>query len=67
MSSIMQNTQDLAVKEFLSPDEVERLYGFKKSTQAKWRMQKLIPYKKIGRFIRYDHKELKEWIRQKAV
>jgi len=41
---------------------VELLYGFKKTTQAKWRMQGVIPYKKIGRFIRYNHQELKNWI-----
>ena len=54
--------QDLKTKEYLSPEEVERLYGFKKSTQAKWRMQGLIPYRKIGRFIRYNHQELRQWI-----
>ena len=59
--------QDLKAKEFLSPEEVERLYGFKKSTQAKWRMQGLIPYRKIGRFIRYNHTELKEWLDKGAI
>jgi len=54
--------QDIQAKEYLSPDEVELLYGFKKTTQAKWRMQGVIPYKKIGRFIRYNHQELKNWI-----
>ena len=59
--------QDLKEKEFLSPEEVERLYGFKKSTQAKWRMQGLIPFRKIGRFIRYNHAELKQWIDKGAI
>ena len=54
--------QELQAKEYLNPQEVELLYGFKKSTQAKWRMQGLIPYRKIGKFIRYHHQELKEWI-----
>ncbi|SMC08960.1 helix-turn-helix domain-containing protein [Nitratiruptor tergarcus] len=56
------NIQDLQAKEFLSPKEVELLYGFKENTQAKWRMQGLIPYRKIGKFIRYHHQELKEWM-----
>ena len=59
--------QDVKAKDYLTPDEVERLYGFKKNTQAKWRMQGLIPYRRIGRFVRYNHAELKEWIeKQKA-
>lgn len=59
--------QELTNKPFLSPKEVELLYGFKLNTQAKWRMQKIIPYRKIGRFIRYEHQELKEWMNRHRV
>ncbi len=59
--------QDIKAKDYLTPDEVERLYGFKKTTQAKWRMQGLIPYRRIGRFVRYNHQELKEWIERGAI
>ena len=58
--------QEIKAKDYLTPDEVECLYGFKKNTQAKWRMRGLIPYRKIGRFIRYNHAELKEWIEKKG-
>jgi len=52
----------LQQKEWLNPDEVEKLYGIKKATQAKWRVQKRIPYRKIGRYIKYNHNELRTWM-----
>ena len=52
----------LQQKEWLNPDEVESLYGFKKATQAKWRVQKRIPYHKIGSYIKYNHNELRTWM-----
>lgn len=38
------------------------------STQAKMRMQKRIPYSKIGnKFIRYDRLELDKWLENHSV
>ena len=61
------NITELTSKEFLTPKEVEILYGFKRCTQAKWRMKGDIPYVKIGRFIRYEHKKLKDWLAKHEV
>ena len=61
--TVIDEILKLQNKEWLNPDEVERLYGFKKNTQAKWRMKNLIPYHKIGRFIKYNHDELRNWMK----
>lgn len=50
-------------KRWLTPVELAREFGFSKSTQAKMRMYKKIPYVKIGgKFIRYDRVEIDRWL-----
>lgn len=58
---------------FLTTDDLakptsEGGYAIKKSTQAKMRMQGIIPYSKIGyKLIRYDRIEIDKWIEQHSV
>ncbi len=40
-------------KTWLNSDELEKEYGILKSTAAKMRMAKTLPYHKIGKYIRY--------------
>ncbi len=40
-------------KQWLNSDELEEEFGILKSTQAKMRMAKTLPYHKIGKYIRY--------------
>jgi len=48
---------------WLSPDQLEAEYGIPKSTQAKLRMNKKIPfYKPMARMIRYKRAEIDQWI-----
>lgn len=58
------NTQLLAKgqKEWLTPDGLYQEYGFSKSTQAKMRMKRTIPFSKIGRYIRYSRDEIHKWL-----
>lgn len=51
-----------SLSDWIDPSEFEIRYGFKKSTQAKYRMLGLIPFAKIGKFIRYDAREIEAWI-----
>jgi len=37
-------------------------FGIAKSTQAKYRSEKAIPYSKIGGFIYYSKKKIYEWL-----
>jgi len=47
----------------ITPHEFKKMFGVSLSTQAKWRMQRKIPYLKMGRFVRYDLAVLDEWLR----
>jgi hypothetical protein len=49
-------------KEWLSIKDLELLYGIKKPTQAKYRMDKKIPYSKVGKFIRYNKEAINRWL-----
>jgi predicted DNA-binding transcriptional regulator AlpA len=54
------NKNDTQVR-WLSPKDFELNYGIKQSTQAKLRMNKTIPFSKIGKFIKYDKLEIDKW------
>ena len=45
-------------KDWLTPIELEERYGILKSTQAKMRMAKTLPYSKIGKYVRYSRLEI---------
>ncbi|EAK4492193.1 helix-turn-helix domain-containing protein, partial [Campylobacter coli] len=55
----MQHTN----KDFLTIQEVITLYSLSKDTQNKYRMQKKIPYVKIGKKIFYEKVKLDEWFK----
>lgn len=42
-------------------------FGFSKDNQAKLRMDRKIPFSKIGKYIRYDRIELDKWLESHAV
>lgn len=50
------------MKTWLTPDDLEREYGFSKSTQSKYRMNKKIPFYRVGKFIKYEKSEIDDWI-----
>ncbi|WP_457592454.1 helix-turn-helix domain-containing protein [Hydrogenimonas sp.] len=52
------------MKKLMTPVEFEKEYGVSLSTQAKWRMEKKIPYLKMGRFVRYDVNLLGKWFEE---
>ena len=53
------NTIILLQKTWLNPNELEQEFGISKSTQAKMRMNRKIPYHKIGqKYIRYKRDEI---------
>jgi len=58
-------------KRWLSPDDLEKEYGFSKSTQSKMRMQSsnaTLPFSKIGgKYIRYDRVAIDKWLEEHQV
>lgn len=57
-------------KRWLSPVELETQYGFSLSSQAKMRMitnKSLIPFSKVGKYIRYDRVAIDKWLEEHKV
>ena len=49
--------------EWLTPDDLFEEFGIAKSTQAKYRMNRKIPFSKIGsKYIKYNRTEINEWL-----
>ena len=49
-------------KEWLTPDELQTEFCISKSTQAKMRMSKTLPYHKIGKYVRYKRVDINQWL-----
>jgi len=49
-------------KDWFNTDTLATEFGIAKSTQAKYRAEKTIPYSKIGGFIYYSKKKIYEWL-----
>ena len=54
-------------KEWLTPSEFETEYLISKSTQAKMRMKKTLPYSKVGNFVRYSRTKINQWLKDAEV
>ncbi len=51
---VVKQTQKI----WLDPDELESEFGILKSTAAKMRMAKTLPYHKIGKYVRYHRPDI---------
>lgn len=54
-------------KEWLTPSDLKNEFGFSESTQAKYRMDRKIPFSKIGRYIRYNRNEINQWLKDHKI
>ena len=54
-------------RRFLGIDELTEYLGLPKSTRYVWTSQRRIPYLKIGRSLKFDVKEIEEWLKDKRV
>lgn len=61
----MKNTTEQ--KRWLTPKELKEEYLFSLDNQARMRMKKIIPYNKIGKYVRYDRIEIDKWLENHAV
>ncbi len=48
------------LKEWLSPQGLEKEFGIKVSSQNRMRMAGTLPYSKIGKFVRYSRAKINE-------
>lgn len=61
------SSNDTLQKRWLSPQELAEEIGISTSTQAKLRMDRKIPFSKIGQFIKYDRLEINKWLENNKV
>ena len=54
-------------KQWLNSDELEAEYGILKSTQAKMRMAKTLPYHKVGKYVRYHRPDIDKMFQEAKV
>ena len=54
-------------RRFLSIVELSQYLSVKENTIYSWVSQRKIPFKKLGRLVRFSLDEIDEWIRQKSV
>ncbi len=64
---VTQGPQHQPLKEWLSPKELEEEFGIKISTQNKMRMAKIIPYSKLGKFVRYSRTKINQMLKDAEV
>ena len=58
----------LEKKEWISPFEVNKEFGFSVSTLAKWRMDnKHLPYSKIGKYIKYKRSDITAFLNSNMI
>jgi hypothetical protein len=57
----------LKTKIYLNPKELKKVYNFSIDNQAKLRMDRKIPFSKIGRYIRYNRKDIENWIENNKI
>jgi len=54
-------------RRFLNIKELSDFLAVRPNTIYSWVSQRKIPCKKFGRLVRFDLKEIEEWIEQKSV
>jgi len=54
--------KDMVKKEWLTPEELKEEYGISIHAQNRMRMERRIPYSKVGKFIRYKRSEIEKWL-----
>ena len=54
--------KDMVKKEWLTPDELQEEYGISIHAQNRMRMERRIPYSKIGKHVRYKRSDIEKWL-----
>jgi hypothetical protein len=65
--AIIKELRELLKPRWMDPKQLETEYGFSVNRQARLRAEKIIPFHKIGSYIRYDRHEIDRWIEEHRV
>ena len=55
------------MEKLLTIDELTSVLSVKKSTIYQWIHLRLIPYMKVGRFVRFREKDIQRWLTSREV
>jgi excisionase family DNA binding protein len=60
--------QDTArIEQFLNVRQMAEMLGLSVATIRKWVLIRYIPYRKLGRAVRFSAPEIREWVKTRAV
>jgi len=59
--------KDMVKKEWLTPDELQEEYGISIHAQNRMRMERKIPYSKIGKHVRYKRSDIEKWLEEHKI
>jgi len=59
--------KDMVKKEWLTPDELQEEYGISIHAQNRMRMERRIPYSKIGKHVRYKRSDIEKWLEEHKI
>ena len=54
-------------RRWLDPKQLCDEYGFSENNQSQMRMDKRIPYSKVGGYIRYDRIKIDKWLENNEI
>jgi excisionase family DNA binding protein len=57
----------MELETFLDAGQVAKLLGLSIATIRKWVLIRYIPYKKMGRAVRFSAEEIREWVKTRTV
>jgi hypothetical protein len=63
----IEEIEILKFKNYINPVEFKKIYGFGLDNQAKMRMNRKIPFSKLGRYVRYNRQEIDNWIENNKI
>jgi len=63
----MKNELDVNLSKYLSPAELAQFLGISITTIYSYTSDRVIPFTKIGRLVRFNPLEINKWLKQKSV
>lgn len=52
---------------YLSPQELSQYLGIAIQTVYEWTSQRRVPYIKLGRLVKFDQREIDEWMKRQRI
>ena len=63
----MCDSNDGKLPRYLTPQQLARYLGIAIQTVYEWTSQKRVPYIKLGRLVKFDQREIDDWMKTQRV